>query len=406
MVAIEQKQRNVQMRICRIIHVLPCKEHPGGGLVPYYLAKYIPEPTLYIAPKLTDTPPLPGHLQVAMLDFRDATTPACLRSAIFDPRRRLFSRLRAQILLLIRIVCSDYRFFLFAMRRMARFRPHLMICGSIKRLHYGIAAKYLFGAKLILSLHNTTETAALNNLWLLRWLIKIPDRIVVVSSEIGRQLRRFVPDKLIRVSSTGVDLEEFVNWNESRKNQLVTIGAFKWKKGYIYLLEAARLVFKRYPDYRLIIVGDGEERQEIINTIERLGLNNRVILQGIVPRQEIVRLLNESKLFVMASLHEGLPKALLEAIACGTPAVITDGCNAEGIIEQTGLIVPAGSSQALAEAIITLLKDPGLWETCSRNGPAIGRPYDWKAVAARDYSIYCELFPESYGQNEMRGNHA
>ena len=72
----------------------------------------------------------------------------------------------------------------------------------------------------------------------------MPDRIVVVSSEIGRQLRRFVPDKLIRVSSTGVDLEEFVNWNESRKNQLVTIGAFKWKKGYVYLLEAARLVFR------------------------------------------------------------------------------------------------------------------------------------------------------------------
>ena len=134
------------------------------------------------------------------------------------------------------------------------------------------------------------------------------------------------------------------------------------------------------------------------------GLNNRVILQGIVPRQEIVSFLNESKLFVMASLHEGLPKALLEAIACGTPAVITDGCNAEGIIEDTGLLVPAGSSEALAGAIITMLEDTALWEKCSQNGPRIERGITiGRQLPLEDYHTYRELFPESYGQNEMRG---
>lgn len=392
MAAIEQNQRKVHMRICRMIHVLPCDTEPGGGLVPYYLAKYIPEPTLYIAPKLKGTPPLPGHLQVAMLDLRDVTTPAVLRPVIFgSDKRNIFSKLWAQVLMVGHVVWSDTRFLVFALRRMARFHPDLVICGSLKRLHYGVAAKWFFGSKLILSLHNTTETAALRNLWLLRLLIRVPDRIVVVSSEIGRQLRRFLPDERIRVSSTGVELGEFGNWNKPRKNQIVTIGSFKWKKGYKYLLKAAHLVFQSYPDYRLIIVGDGEERQEIVATIECLGLNDRVILQGIVPRQEIVRLLNESKLFVMASLHEGLPKALLEAIACGTPAVITDGCNAEGIIEDTGLLVPAGSSEALATAIITMLEDTALWEKCSQNGPRIARHYDWKAVAARDYAVYCEV---------------
>jgi glycosyltransferase involved in cell wall biosynthesis len=85
--------------------------------------------------------------------------------------------------------------------------------------------------------------------------------------------------------------------------------------------------------------------------------------------------------------------------------VITDGCNAEDIIEQTGVIVPAESSEALAKAIITMIEDAALWEKCSRNGPVVGWRYDWKAVAARDYNTYRELFPESYGQNEMRGNH-
>ena len=58
-------------------------QSPVAVSFPYYLAKYIPEPTLYIAPKLNGTPPLPGHLQVAMLDLRDVTTPAVLRPRDF-----------------------------------------------------------------------------------------------------------------------------------------------------------------------------------------------------------------------------------------------------------------------------------------------------------------------------------
>ncbi len=391
------------MRICRIIHVLPSNEQPGGGLVPYYLAKYIPEPTLYITRRVDGTRPISPNVEVATLEFRDTTTPATLRPAIFGPAKRSgLARFWTQARMLAHMVWSDSNFFLFALRRMARFQPDLVICGSLKRLHYGIVGKYLLGAKLILSLHNTTETAALSNLWLLRWLVKIPDRIVVVSAEIGRQLLPFVAGEVIRVSSTGVDLEEFVNRNESRKKQLVTVGAFKWKKGYIHLLEAARLVFNKYPDYRLIIVGDGEERGKIIKQIERLGLTDHVILKGIVPQEEVAKTLNASRLFVMASLHEGLPKALLEAIACGTPAVITDGCNAEDIIEQTGLMVPAEDSQALAGAIVTLLEDGALWGKCSQNGPTVARRYDWRAVAARDYNTYRELFPETYGGTDIR----
>src|SRR5262249_7955696 len=161
-------------------------------------------------------------------------------------------------------------------------------------------AKYLLHSKLILSLHNTTDTAAVSNLALLNLLIKVPDRILVVSRNIQRQLKGFVPPERVHLSSTGVDLEEFTNQNLPRKDQLVTIGSFKWKKGYQYLLEAASLVFQRYPGYRLLIVGDGQERLEIVTTIERLGLNNHVVLTGVVGRNQIVRLLNESKLFVMA----------------------------------------------------------------------------------------------------------
>lgn len=380
------------MRICRLVNILPSDENPGAGLVSYYLAKHIPEPTLYITRRLNGTWPLPPHVKVAEVDFLEVTTPPGLRQAIFEKDKlNPISGTLLQTRLVGRIVRSHSRFFLVALRQMVRFRPDLVICAGLRRLIYGVVAKYLLGSKLILSLHGTAETAALANLWLLRLLIKIPDRVVVVSKQIGRELLPFLPDERIRLSSTGVDLQQFGNRNMARKNQLVTIGWFKWQKGYSYLLEAASLVFKQYSDYRLVIVGDGEKRREILQTIDRLGLKEHVVLTGIIGRDEIVRFLNESKLFVMASLHEGLPKVLLEGIACGTPAVVTDRCNAEGIIDTTGLSVPAGNPEALAEAIIAMLEDTELWERCSRNGPEVAKYYDWKAVAARDYAIYREL---------------
>ena len=67
------------MRICRIIHMLPSNEQPGGGLVPYNLAKYIPEPTLYITRRVDGTRPISANVEVATLEFRDTTTPAALR---------------------------------------------------------------------------------------------------------------------------------------------------------------------------------------------------------------------------------------------------------------------------------------------------------------------------------------
>lgn len=379
------------MRICRIENVLPNDLTPGGGLVPFYLGKYIPEPTLCITRAIATNRTLPPHVEVAQV-FQDTTTPSKLREEIFGTgQTSILSKVRAQTLLAARLIYNDSKFFFRVMRLMARFRPDLIVCGSLKRLIYGVIGKYLLRSKLILSLHNTTDTAAVSNLALLSLLIKIPDRILVVSRNIQRQLDGFVPAERVYLSSTGVDLEECRNWNLPRKDQFVTIGSFKWKKGYKYLLEAASVVFQRYPGYRLLIVGDGQDRPEIVSTIKRLGLNDHVVLTGVLGRNEIVRLLNESKLFVMASLHEGLPKSLLEAIACGTPAVVTEGCNAEGIIERTGLSVPSGNSAALAKAIITMLTNTTLWNDCSRNGPEIAQYYDWKAVAAREYAVYREL---------------
>lgn len=380
------------MRICRVAPALPSAASPGGSIGIYRLSEHIPEPCLLLARASTPRPALPPHVRLVPLGLRPATLPPALRTRIFDGGGALAAA-RVQARLVARTLREHGPGLAVALREMRRFHPDLIVCHTLQRLVYGLAARALLGAPLVLYVHNTSEVAALRRLPLLRLLLRIPDRVAAVAPEIARQLAEWLPPDRVWVTSTGVDTEVFTDWRVPRRPQLVTIAHLKWTKGYAHLLEAFPRVLERFPDHRLLVVGDGDERPRIAEAIRARGLEGRVVMTGILQRPDVVRVLNESRLLVLASIHEGLPKALLEALACGTPAVVTDACNAGGIIDTTGLAVPAGDARALADAIIALLSDPDFWERCSRSGPEVAARYDWRAVAARDYAMYRALVP-------------
>jgi len=190
----------------------------------------------------------------------------------------------------------------------------------------------------------------------------------------------FPPEKL-KYTSTGVNPVLFRNIATGRKNQLLAIGRLKFTKGYKYLIDAMKHVANRYSNYNLVIIGDGPEREEREMQIQELELSQYIQLPGMVSRNRVVQLMSESKIFVLSSLFEGLPKVLLEAMACETPAVITKECNANDIIQGRGLAVEAGNSLALSEAIIKLIEDEKLWNKFSDNCRSICDDFNWRKVA-------------------------
>jgi glycosyltransferase involved in cell wall biosynthesis len=131
-------------------------------------------------------------------------------------------------------------------------------------------------------------------------------------------------------------------------------------KGVQYFLDAARMVAGRLPDARFLIVGDGAIRQELETLAIGLGLADKIVFTGF--RTDVPRLLSQVNLSVLPSLSEGLSNTLLESMAAGVPVVATSvGGNPE-IIEDgvSGLLVPPRDSAKLADAMITLLKNPAL----------------------------------------------
>jgi len=381
------------MKICRVSNSYPNEKRPGSGLVPYYLSKFIGEPTIYLTKKQdSEKKEIPKNVTLKEISYKEKATPYVIRKSLHaTENRKSYSKLWT----LIRFVKTlrGLVFLLKSLPVLISYKPEIVACHQSLTILQGIFAKYCLGSTFILHIHNNSEIVAMKNLWLLKILVQRADLIFCLTKKMGMELEAVLPSVAgkIRYTSTGVNPVFFKDLGKKRKNQLLAIGYLRWQKGYTYLLEAVSRIFSQYPDYSLVIVGDGPEKEAIINRIEELGISDKVKLLGIVNRQRVMELLNESKIFIMPSLSEGLPKVLLEALSCGTPAVITTGCNADDIIQKRGLLVKTRDPQALAEAIGKIIVNRELWHKLSKNASTIVKDYSWEKVAQRVYYNYKEF---------------
>jgi glycosyltransferase involved in cell wall biosynthesis len=148
------------------------------------------------------------------------------------------------------------------------------------------------------------------------------------------------------------------------------VGRLNWKKGYEYALDAAALLRDRLPGLRFDIVGDGSMRAELEERARGAGLADTVRFLG--QRRDVPELMRGFDCFALSSIIEGMPNALLEAMALGRPVVTTSaGGSAEVVVDgESGFVVPPRDARALADAIERVLRDPAL---AARLGEAAAR---------------------------------
>ncbi len=142
---------------------------------------------------------------------------------------------------------------------------------------------------------------------------------------------------------------------------VITVTRLVEQKGVDVLLKAAALAFKSLPGWRLAIVGDGPLRAELQLLAQDLGIGARIDWFGHVD--DPMPYLRAARVFVLTSRFEGSPNALLEAMACGLPAIVSNASPGPLELigdEEAGLIVPVEDAEATAEAIVRLAKDEAL----------------------------------------------
>jgi glycosyltransferase involved in cell wall biosynthesis len=216
--------------------------------------------------------------------------------------------------------------------------------------------------------------------WLYRWLSGRVDGLIAVSDEVRSAILDEIGavDDRVVVIPNGVDVERHhrpVDTAAVRAELgfapddvvLVMVGTFKRQKGHSHLIEALSRLRGSHPELRILLVGDGPLRAEVQDAAHRARLDGMVRFLG--SRRDIPRILAASDCFVLPSLWEGLPIALLEAMASGLPCIATEVSGTEQVVvdDVTGMLIPPGDPFALAKAMEQMVADP---ERARRMGAA------------------------------------
>ena len=180
-----------------------------------------------------------------------------------------------------------------------------------------------------------------------------------------------VADQKLRVIHCGVAPDDipYVSANDPGREQglILSVGRLDDIKGFEVLIEASRALVERGVSFRCVIVGEGPLRTSLQSRLDAAGLNEIVVMPGAKPAEAVRGLLAKAQIFVLPSRvtpagdRDGIPVALMEAMACGTPVVSTKVSGIPELIEsgEHGLLVDADNAIGLADAIASQLADRG-----------------------------------------------
>ena len=272
----------------------------------------------------------------------------------------------------------------------------------------GMAARWARGPVLVRTRHISVpvKRPRLNRLYYL------PDAIVTTGEHIRRDLLRShkIPSDRVVSIPTGVDTGRFSPrlpaWEVKKAlgfpedaRVITSVAVLRTQKRHELILEAAGEVLREFPQARFLFVGEGPGQRRVERAVSARGLNQYVHLSGY--RSDIPEILSFTEVGVIASVAEGVPQFLFQVMAMARPFVSTavGGIPDIAVRGDNGLLVPPEDSQALARAIIRLLRDP---EEAGRLGAQgrlrVERDYTVERMAEKVLQVYHRVWEVKTGK--------
>jgi len=229
------------------------------------------------------------------------------------------------------------------------------------------------------------------------WALKASDRVMAVSNAMKREMIKLgIPEEKIKVIPNGLDnifksldkkdARRLINLQPENKEQKIILycGRFGPEKGLEYLIKAVKILYDRNVSFRLILVGDGQQKDQIKKLVISSGLAKRVQFKEEMPYDKMPALMNSSDIFCLPSIREGWPNVVMEALGCGIPVVASEVGGVPEILTspEYGIMVPKQNYEELANALMMAIKKP--WNHNKIRSAVRNRT--WDNVAQEIYS--------------------
>lgn len=233
-----------------------------------------------------------------------------------------------------------------------------------------------------------------------RWKYHQVDRFIATSQTIrSTLLHDGIPSTRIVIVHNGIDIqrvqaEPAINihaefWLPTHAPIVGAVGSLRTEKGHRHLVDAAAAVIRDIPDARFVIVGEGERKQALERQIHELHLEKHVLLAGFRP--DALAFHKAFDLFVTTPVADGPGTSLLSAMACSKAVVATEVGGIPDVVVDgdTGVLVPPRDHQALAQAIVRLLKDDDLRARMGRAGfERVQRMFSAERMVEETLTVY------------------
>lgn len=267
---------------------------------------------------------------------------------------------------------------------------------------FSISISRRLGVKNVLTNHSIQFLYDFNYLWRpssfllfpFKQYIGMTNKVIAVSRAAATFISYFT-DKEVEVIPNGVNVNDFTpNTKEFDGRSVLFVGRFVYRKGLHLLLEAMNKVIERNREAKLTIAGTGYLNSVLKFFVKASGLQDHVFIKESPSKDELIRLYQESNVFVLPSIFgESFGIVLLEAMASRTPIVATAQGGVGEIVKhmETGLVVRKDKIRGLAEGITKLLEDEVLSNRLSSKALSKVRKYDWGVIAKRMEEVYEEV---------------
>jgi glycosyltransferase involved in cell wall biosynthesis len=232
--------------------------------------------------------------------------------------------------------------------------------------------------------------------YLRSWLYRNAMVVVVQSKGIAEWFKQ-MSERVVVIPNPVKTYKANKNSEDRRTQIIIAVGSLTRQKGFDLLLTAFAKVHKEFPEWNLVIYGDGPERSVLKRQIRELKLNGKAQLPGLTTN--LTSHFRTAGCFVLSSRFEGFPNVLLEALTCGCPVVATNCSDSISEIVRhgwNGLLIPSEDIDSLANALRQIMEDAELCRILEANGPvSVGR-FDIDSIVDDWEKLFQEVASEQF----------